>query len=106
MITPDLYNQILIKTEQLQPELKKIRRTLHQYPETGWMEMRTSSIIAGYLKKFNFDEILTGEAVCKANARMGIPDKNCLSEHTIHKRSIRRGQILHIFRTPKRGSPV
>ena len=81
MITPDLYNQILIKTEQLQPELKKIRRTLHQYPETGWMEMRTSSIIAGYLKKFNFDEILTGEAVCKANARMGIPDKNCLSEH-------------------------
>ena len=81
MITPDLYKQILIKTDQLQPELKKIRRTLHQYPETGWMEMRTSSIIAGYLKKFNFDEILTGEAVCKANARMGIPDKSCLSEH-------------------------
>ena len=81
MITPDLYKQILIKTDQLQPELKKIRRTLHQYPETGWMEMRTSSIIAGYLKKINFDEILTGEAVCKANARMGIPDKSCLSEH-------------------------
>ena len=81
MITQDLYKQILIKTDQLQPELKKIRRTLHQYPETGWMEMRTSSIIAGYLKKFNFDEILTGEAVCKANARMGIPDKSCLSEH-------------------------
>ena len=68
MITPDLYKQILIKTDQLQPELKKIRRTLHQYPETGWMEMRTSSIIAGYLKKFNFDEILTGEAVCKKMA--------------------------------------
>ena len=57
MITPDLYKQILIKTDQLQPELKKIRRTLHQYPETGWMEMRTSSIIAGYLKKFNFDAL-------------------------------------------------
>ena len=43
-------------------ELTAIRRDLHQYPELGFQEARTSSVVAETLKKYGVDEIHTGIA--------------------------------------------
>lgn len=64
----------------MRQELAERRRDLHRYPETGWMEMRTSSLIAAELKKLGY-EVLTGEAVCRSDARMGLPAPEALDAH-------------------------
>ena len=61
-------------------ELTKIRRDFHRYPETGWLEMRTSAKIAEYLKSLGL-EVLTGKSVCREGARMAVPDGETLREH-------------------------
>lgn len=76
----EIYEKITREAESLADELKSIRRDLHRHPELGWTEMRTSSLIAGQLKKIGFDEILTGEAVCLPEGRMGVPGRDELEE--------------------------
>jgi len=39
------------RIKQLEPELIKIRRDIHQHPETGFKETRTSQLIVDYLEK-------------------------------------------------------
>lgn len=60
----EIYTKITGKAETMKQELVKIRRDFHRYPELGWMEMRTSSIIASYLKRVGCDEVLVGRDVC------------------------------------------
>lgn len=55
------------------------RRDFHQYPEVGWLEFRTSSIIANYLHEWGYDvkvgkEIVVGE-------RLGVPAQPILDEY-------------------------
>lgn len=64
----------------MQEELTAIRRSVHRYPETGWLEMRTSALIAARLKKLGY-EVLTGRQVCAEDARMGLPDDETLHAH-------------------------
>ncbi|MEE3419630.1 MAG: amidohydrolase [Lachnospiraceae bacterium] len=59
-------------------ELVAMRRDFHRYPEVGWTEMRTTSIIARRLYDLDFDEILMGEEVCSRSARMGVPSEETL----------------------------
>lgn len=77
----EIYSEIVKKADALQPELIAIRRRLHRYPELGWMEMRTTSIIASCLKSFGCDEVLTGRDVCQGEARMGLPSEEALEVH-------------------------
>lgn len=42
--------------------------------EPGWMEFRTSGRIADLLHLYGCDEVLTDQQVCKAEARMGVPE--------------------------------
>lgn len=65
---------------QIEEELIKIRRDLHKYPEIGWLEMRTSAIIAKYLTELGY-EVLTGKAVCKKGTRVAVPSDEKLMEH-------------------------
>ena len=51
---------------------RKRRRDFHKYPETAWLEMRTSAIIAETLTELGY-EVLTGRQVCLEEARMGVP---------------------------------
>lgn len=81
MKTEDVYDEIVEKAEALEPELIRIRRDLHRHPETGWMEMRTSSIIASYLKAAGCDKVLTGREVCLEESRMGLPSEEELERH-------------------------
>lgn len=65
---------------QMQPELVAQRRDFHKYAESGWFEMRTSSIIARKLTDLGY-EVLTGEDVCDKDARMGVPPQDKLDAH-------------------------
>ena len=68
------------RIEEIQEELIQWRRDLHKYAEPGWMEMRTSSRIAGFLKECGY-EVLAGRQVCLESARMGLPTEEALEEH-------------------------
>lgn len=76
----DMYQKIAKMAESEREELTKIRRDFHRYPETGWLEMRTSAKIAEYLKSLGL-EVLTGKSVCREGARMAVPDGETLREH-------------------------
>lgn len=73
----DIYQFIKDRTQALAPELIAQRRDFHKYAEGGWLEMRTSSIIARKLTEMGY-EVLVGEAVCLRDARMGVPEEAVL----------------------------
>lgn len=77
----DLYQEIIRQTAYIEEDLIAIRRDLHRHPETGWLEMRTSSIIAMLLTKYGMDEVLVGREVCAEEARMGVPAEEVLKRH-------------------------
>ena len=70
----DIYEQILSLADQMKDELTACRRDFHKYAETGWFEMRTSSLVARRLKDLGY-EVLTGEQVCERDSRMGVPSR-------------------------------
>ena len=70
------------RAQALLPELTAIRRDFHRFAEPGWLEMRTTSLLARKLTDLGY-EVLTGPAVCKADARMGLPSPETLEEHDV-----------------------
>ena len=70
------------RAQALLPELTAIRRDFHRFAEPGWLEMRTTSLLARRLTDLGY-EVLTGPAVCKADARMGLPAPETLEEHYV-----------------------
>ena len=65
---------------ELQPYMTGIRRSIHRFPETGWLEMRTSALIARELTEMGY-EVMTGRSVCREEARMGVPDTQTTKKH-------------------------
>lgn len=49
---------ILDFAREIYPELVKIRRRIHEHPETGFKEFKTSSLIKKLLKQIGLDEIM------------------------------------------------
>ena len=74
------FAKIQEEIDAMQPELVRIRRDLHRCPETGWLEMRTTAILAKALRAMGY-ETYTGRAVCKEGARLGLPDEAALAAH-------------------------
>ena len=66
----DMYQTIDKLARSIHEQSVADRRNMHQYPETGWFEMRTSAIIAKRLTELGY-EVLTGRQVCDAASRMG-----------------------------------
>lgn len=66
--------------EQLAKNLVTWRRDFHQYPETGFLEMRTASIVAGILDDLGF-ELKMGKEVMSVDHCMGKPDEKETKEH-------------------------
>ncbi len=58
---------------ELKEKLIKWRRDLHQHPETGFLEMRTASIVAGVLSELGFTLQMGKEVMSEAHC-MGKPD--------------------------------
>ena len=82
------YELIKKIAEESQEEMIACRRDFHKHAETGWFEMRTSSIIARKLTDLGY-EVLTGEDVCDPEARMGVPSDKELEEG--YQRAIDQG---------------
>ena len=76
----DIYRKISDMAEEQRDELIQLRRDFHRYPETSWLEMRTSAKIAEYLTELGM-EVLTGKNVCREEARIGVPDSDILERH-------------------------
>lgn len=77
----DIYSEIIEMGNNLQEKLVKYRRDFHKYPETGWLEMRTSAVIAKRLTELGY-EVLTGKAVCKEGTRLCLPSEEELIVHS------------------------
>jgi len=84
----DIYGKIIERAEAITPEMVAIRRDFHKHAETGWFEMRTSSIIARKLTELGY-EVLVGEDVCKKDARMGVPSDEALEK--AYARAVEQG---------------
>lgn len=72
--------RMISRSRELQSYMTDIRRSLHRFPETGWLEMRTSALIARELHAMGY-EVLTGRAVCREDARMGVPPEKETQAH-------------------------
>ncbi|WP_135466934.1 M20 aminoacylase family protein [Crenalkalicoccus roseus] len=53
---------VINRIAEFHPEMTAWRRDLHQHPEIGFEEMRTSGVIAARLREFGCDEVVTGIA--------------------------------------------
>ena len=70
-----------MKENETREYLTRIRRELHRYPEPGWLEYRTSLLIAEELSRIGCDKIYVGAEVTKGDSRMGLPSDKDLTEH-------------------------
>ncbi len=84
-----VYEKITQYADSIAEELVGIRRDFHKYAESGWFEMRTSSIIARKLTEMGVDEVLVGDQVCKKDARMGVPSEEALEKS--YERAVQQG---------------
>ena len=66
--------------EQLQNQLVAWRRDFHKFPELGFLEMRTASIVADKLEQLGFD-ILLGKEVMDPDSCMGKPGTEETAAH-------------------------
>ncbi|MTW87159.1 amidohydrolase [Virgibacillus dakarensis] len=64
----------------LAKQLVEWRRDFHQYPETGFLEMRTASILASILAGLGFD-LQLGKEVMSDHHCMGKPDEESTKKH-------------------------
>lgn len=76
----EVFEKISTLADNMQEELTAQRRDFHKHAETGWFEMRTTSIIARKLTDLGY-EVLVGEDVCDRDARMGVPSDEALAAH-------------------------
>ena len=56
------------------------RRDFHKYAESGWLEMRTASLVASRLASWGY-EVKAGEDALVGEARMGVPSEHILRIH-------------------------
>src|SRR5699024_10402933 len=64
----------------LADQLIKWRRDFHKYPETGFLEMRTASIVAATLDEYGFT-LQMGKDVMSPSNCMGKPNEKETNEH-------------------------
>lgn len=75
-----MYEKLAKRADEITEDLKIFRRDLHKHAETGWLEMRTASLVARKLTDLGY-EVLMGVDVCKDEERMGLPPKEVLEQH-------------------------
>ena len=71
----NIYEEICQRAEALQDFMKVRRQDFHTYAETGWFEIRTTSILVDELKKMGY-KVLYGKDIFDPEARMGVPDQD------------------------------
>lgn len=84
----EIFEKIIASAQAQTQELSALRRDLHKYAESGWLEMRTTSIIARKLTELGY-EVLLGEKVCLRESRMGVPSQEVLDKN--YQRAMEQG---------------
>ncbi|WP_423798262.1 amidohydrolase [Neobacillus sp. SAB-20_R2A] len=74
--------------EEIYSEMVEWRRDFHKHPESGWLEFRTSSLVAEKLEAWGYD-VKIGKQVIDTNARMGVPPEEILRQH--EQRALKQG---------------
>lgn len=74
-----MMKRIIEEAKSLRDEVVRIRRDFHKYPERGFCEFRTASIIINYLQDLGFD-VKYGIDVINKEYIFGAPDSALLSE--------------------------
>lgn len=72
----------------LKDKLIAVRRDVHQHPETGWTEFRTSSFIIKELQFLGFS-VFFGRDIFNEKYRLGVPEPECLAD--CQERAVREG---------------
>lgn len=85
-----IYETIVERAGAMQPSLREMRRDFHTYPEAGWTEVRTSSLIAQRLTELGY-KVLTGRDVCLEGSRMALPSSHELEEQ--YRRALAQGAV-------------
>lgn len=67
-----MQTKIAEMTAALKDHLVALRRDLHRYPEPGWTEFRTASLVVRRLMELGY-EVHYGSEVIKEEAMMGVP---------------------------------
>ena len=84
----EVFEKIKTLSRDMEQELIACRRDFHKYAESGWLEMRTTSLIARKLTDLGY-EVLLGEDVCDRETRMGVPSAEVLEEN--YQRAVEQG---------------
>ena len=84
----DVLQKIIASAQAQTEELTAIRQDFHKYAEGGWVEMRTTSIIARKLTDMGY-QVLLGDQVCAADSRMGVPSREVLEQN--YQRALEQG---------------
>jgi len=96
----DVLAKINEMANQIEGKIIAYRRDFHKYPELGWTEYRTSSLIAKRLVELGY-EVKVGTDILKAEDRMGLPSKEVLEE--AWERAARQGGDIKFMETMKNG---
>ena len=95
-----MYEEIMKLVDDVTPEMVRLRRDFHKYPEVGWTEMRTASIIARTLADLGY-EVLIGKDVCDAESRANVPSEEELKE--AYERAVSQGADPEFVEATKEG---
>src|SRR5699024_2733792 len=68
------------KDTSLEDQMIRFRRDLHKYPETGFLEMRTASLVANALTHMGY-HLQLGKDVMDPSACMGKPSEEETEAH-------------------------
>lgn len=96
----DIYAKINESGKEIEGKIIAYRRDFHKYPELGWTEYRTSSLIAKRLAELG-SEVKVGTDILKAEDRMGLPSREVLDE--AWERAIRQGGDIKFMEAMKNG---
>jgi aminobenzoyl-glutamate utilization protein A len=79
---------------ELFPRAVDLRRSFHRYPETGWNEYRTASLIAEILEK-NGWTVKAGVDLTRGRERLGLPGAEVRARE--YERAYRDGAVLSML---------
>ena len=64
-------SSILARAHTLAPEISRLRRDTHRYPELGFQEVRTAALVADTLTEIGATNIRTGVGITGVVAELG-----------------------------------
>jgi len=86
--------------DQIEDRIINYRRDFHMYPEAGWTEFRTASLIARKLKDLGY-QVKLGKEVIREEDRMGLPSREKLEQN--YQRALKQGADREFIQALKGG---